>query len=834
LNELRGTRLGGCELLEEIGQGGMGLIYRARQLSLDRVVAVKILADHLAHNPSFVERFQREARAIARINHSNILGVYDVGCQDKRHYMIMELVDGGSVAELLEKRGVLEPGESAELVIQAARGLECAANQNIIHRDVKPDNIMLTAQHLVKVSDFGLAKELDSTMTETQAVMGTPAYMSPEQCDGRDLDSRTDIYSLGGTFYRCITGRLPFEADTAMSMMYRHKHVPLTPPRDIIPTLPQAVSDIICKMMAKDREERFQSMGEVAKALEDARSSPPGQGFDPARTMPLEGAEPEVGDEHVPAFLRSDTRIIRKPAPQSAADTQIRSRQTVERLRSEGKLAQAARELRRLLELVPDDQDARKTLRDLEERVSIKRRVNGEIRSLVSSSHYEEALEKWNALDADLRDNQLAGQMERLSTTVVPSLKLVTKAEATASGGRLEEAGELYEQAIKLDPNSEKAKQGLKSIEKAKQRIQFLLKEGYSHRQNRDYSQAVEVWQKILAVEPDNSQARRLIVEARMEAAGEAGNAEKFDQVVKHCEAVLEIDPKHSDAGRMLADAAAKRDRVAELRRAAELARSKGDLGASIRAYRELTHITPKSRVAKEGLQSTRKALSKSRTRRLLVLLLLSMLATGGYYTARQWLLMDKARRYFKMQLYDDARREARHVWHPLWKSEAQEVRRRAVLQAYLKAADNAEEEGNWEQALEAMHRILKDYRGPDRATYERRQAGYEYKLQTKLAREAERKAGTDPQAWKDAQALHIRAKNAAARAGDPEGQQNSGTNGSFCHYVAEGIKKAMGGNNSGARIEFQSALDLRFGADRSELPSELVEMMKRVGADPR
>ena len=228
---LAGLKLGGCELLEEIGQGGMGLIYKARQLSLDRIVAVKILAEHLAHNPSFVERFQREARAIAKINHANILAVYDVGCQGNHHFMIMELVDGGSVAELLEKRGVLEPWEGAEIILQAARGLECAAAANIIHRDVKPDNMMLTSRAVVKVSDFGLAKELDSaTMTETQAVMGTPAYMSPEQCDGRDLDSRTDIYSLGGTFYRCVTGRLPFEAETAMSMMYRHKHIPLVPP----------------------------------------------------------------------------------------------------------------------------------------------------------------------------------------------------------------------------------------------------------------------------------------------------------------------------------------------------------------------------------------------------------------------------------------------------------------------------------------------------------------------------------------------------------------------------------------------------------------------------
>ena len=276
--ELKGKVIGDCEILSEIGEGGMGVIYRARQISLDRMVAVKILSDRLAGDPTFVDRFQREAKAIARLNHPNILAVYLVGVEQSVpsvgggiHYMIMELVDGRNLSEVLEEKGLLPVGEALDIVQQAARGLKCAHDAGIIHRDVKPDNVMIGRNGSVKVSDFGLAKELEQSLTSTDAVMGTPAYMSPEQCDGKRLDGRSDLYSLGGTFYRLITGRLPFEAETAMSMMYRHKHEPLVPPADAVSTVPGVVSDIIVRMMMKRPEERHQTMDEVIVALEEAK-----------------------------------------------------------------------------------------------------------------------------------------------------------------------------------------------------------------------------------------------------------------------------------------------------------------------------------------------------------------------------------------------------------------------------------------------------------------------------------------------------------------------------------------------------------------------------------
>ncbi len=794
MNELQGVNLGGCELQEEIGQGGMGFVYRAQQLSLDRTVAVKILAEHLGHNPSFVERFQREARAIARVNHPNILGVYDVGHQEGRHYMIMELVEGGSLAELLEKRGLVEPVEATEMILQAARGLECAANQNIIHRDVKPDNIMLTSGHVVKVADFGLAKELDSTMTETQAVMGTPAYMSPEQCDGRDLDSRTDIYSLGGTFYRCLTGRLPFEADTAMSMMYRHKHVPLTAPHKIVPTLPEGISNIIVRMMAKDRKERFQSMGEVIRALSGTQDSKPA--FDPGRTMPLDAAEEPARPSGVsgtvsegPAFINTDSRIMAvQRTPAEIEDTRARCKKAARQLRDKGKLAQAARELRRLLDVAPDDDEAQTELRDIEQKVALKRSSNAEIRSLVASSHYEEAVEKWNQLTAELQDEQIGGQMERLESSVVPALRQVARADEEASAGNLEEAAALYAEAIKLDPNSEKAKQGLKNVERTRGRIQFLLKEGYAHRQNRDYAQAVDVWEKILAVEEGNSQARRLIVEAHMAAAGEAVSTEDFDKAVKHCEGVLRVEPKHPEAGNMLADAVAKRDRVAELRRTAEMARNKGDLGRSAKAWKELTGIVPKSKLARDGLNSTRKTLSHRRAKRLLVVLILLVIGGAAWFSYQDWALLRKAETALKEGKFPEARDAARHIWIPWFKERAQEIFKKAAVQAALSRAGIAERKDppDWSEAIEAMKEILKHYgQVKAREKYEQDLNRYEYHYNVELAGAAEEKSD-----WQQAQTRYVAAASAARKHGDLKDQvQRAERDRLYCFHVGEGLR---------------------------------------------
>jgi len=818
---LAGMKLGGCELLEEIGQGGMGVIYKARQLSLDRIVAVKILAEHLAHNPSFVERFQREARAIAKVNHPNILAVYDVACQDLRHFMIMELIDGGSLTELLDARGVLEPWEAAGFILQAALGLECAAAANIIHRDVKPDNMMLTSRRVVKVSDFGLAKELDSTMTETQAVMGTPAYMSPEQCDGRDLDSRTDVYSLGGTFYRCVTGRLPFEAETAMSMMYRHKHVPLTPPIQVIPTLPPALSEIICQMMAKDRAERFLSMTEVARAIEAAQKSAagaadPGKTAPPPPPPPPPAAEPAGG---APAFVvpGADSRVFAAPpSRQQIMDTAARCKKAARDLSAQGKFAQAARELRRLLEVSPDDAEARAALREIERRASEKRMAGTEIRTLISSGHYEEALTRWKKLEAEVRDEQLIKQVAHLEAAVVPALKLAEQADAATAAGRLEEAAGLYQKALELDPASERAKQGLKSVERTRQRIEFLLKEGYGHRQNRDYGQAVAVWDKVLAAEPANSQARRLLVEAHLAAAAEAGADEDFDKAVTHYEALLKVDPGNEEARKAVAEATIKRDRVNELRKVAQLARAKGDMAASARAWRDLTGIIPRNRVAREGLVSARRSLSVRRAKRLLVVLILLVAGAAGAVTWRNWQALGAARAALERTNFAAARAAAGHVWLPVFKGEAAEIIRKANFWEQDGKAEEAAaaKPPRWDDAVEAEQRAVEFYgSGPRLEEFQRKLARFECFRDSQSARAADEKGD-----WGEAMIKYQLAHNSALKAELKESAAQAEKDRQFCHWMEQGFNKQRS-DPDGAKRDFEQARQLRPGNKRIPNP---------------
>jgi len=269
---LVGRTVCGCELLELIGQGGMGNLYKSRQLSLDRIVAVKVLSPALSSNLEFLSRFRREARALANLLHPNIVAVHDFGEEGDIHAIVMECVDGESVADILECSNIMAVDTSVDIVRQVADGLACAHRQGIIHCDLKPENILVTADGVAKVIDFGLAKSLRGDamrITQDGAILGTPNYMSPEQCDGLELDARTDIYSLGATLYRMVVGVDAFDGENAFAIMLKHKNEPPTDPRQLNPSVPEAVAQVMLRMLEKPRERRFQSAGELLAALSD-------------------------------------------------------------------------------------------------------------------------------------------------------------------------------------------------------------------------------------------------------------------------------------------------------------------------------------------------------------------------------------------------------------------------------------------------------------------------------------------------------------------------------------------------------------------------------------
>ena len=262
------------EILELIGSGGMANVYKARCHRLNRLVAIKILKSDLADNADFRRRFHDESQAVAQLSHANIVSVYDVSTNPDREYIVMELIDGITLKQYMERRGRMDWRESLHFITQIMRGLSHAHSRGIIHRDIKPQNIMVLRDGSVKVADFGIACLANQGQTLTQEALGSVHYISPEQARGDRIDARSDIYSAGVVMYEMLTGRLPFEGDSAVSVAIQHlSSVPLAP-RDIDPSIPEPLELICMKAMNSDPNKRYASADAMIEDLEKFRRDP--------------------------------------------------------------------------------------------------------------------------------------------------------------------------------------------------------------------------------------------------------------------------------------------------------------------------------------------------------------------------------------------------------------------------------------------------------------------------------------------------------------------------------------------------------------------------------
>ena len=309
---LAGRRFGAYEVLEELGAGGMGRVYRAKNVTLERVVALKTLAPIFSADEAFVQRFLKEARAAARLNHPNIVQIYDFGCEEGIYYLAMEYVDGPSLRALLGHARLAER-DAIVLVRHAVAALGVAHAAGIVHRDIKPDNLMLTARRdRLKLVDLGIAKRMDEDkgLTQTGQAVGTPQYISPEQIRGvKDIDARADIYSLGATLFQLVTGRAPFEGSSGALVMSMHLTHPLPDPRKFVPGLSEGICRVLRKMMAKDRNERYPDVLALDRDLYKLQLGQTPEPVEPSES----GIETFVSSE------RSDAPAVRTPSSRSAA-----------------------------------------------------------------------------------------------------------------------------------------------------------------------------------------------------------------------------------------------------------------------------------------------------------------------------------------------------------------------------------------------------------------------------------------------------------------------------------------------------------------------------------
>ncbi len=287
-DNLIGATLGQYTILEEIGRGGMATVYKARQQSVNRVVAVKVLPPHFLHDPGFLERFTREVDVASHLEHPHILPIYDYGETDGVPFIAMRFLGGGSMAQLV-RRGIPTIEWTRKPFTQIAQGLDYAHQEGVIHRDLKPGNIMLDERNNAYLTDFGIARVFGSNLTGSM-IIGTPAYMSPEQANGLPIDSRSDIYALGIVLFELITGREPFQAETPMALLLKHINEPMPPLRDFRQGVPDLVEAVIVKATDKEPDARYSSATEMAEAFDEAVRSSGAVSTKPMTTPAVEPA----------------------------------------------------------------------------------------------------------------------------------------------------------------------------------------------------------------------------------------------------------------------------------------------------------------------------------------------------------------------------------------------------------------------------------------------------------------------------------------------------------------------------------------------------------------
>ncbi len=312
--DLTGKTFGDFLVLRRLGQGGMGQVYLAEQISLKRKVALKFLKSELALNETSLKRFQAEAENVAQLDHANIVQVYAIGERDRLHYMAMEFVEGLDLRDYLAKKGPPDLQLAVKIMIQVAAALTRAGEKNIAHRDIKPENILITRKGMVKVADFGLARcfspdHQSVNLTQSGVAMGTPLYMSPEQVTGHGVDLRTDIYSFGVTCYHMLAGEPPFKGDTPFEVALQHVQAEPRPLKEIRPDLPPDLFAIVEKMMAKQPDHRYQTGRELLKDLNRLRNS---------LTEPMKGSKGGslgLGSSGVEQVVAGDAKTLALRAP---------------------------------------------------------------------------------------------------------------------------------------------------------------------------------------------------------------------------------------------------------------------------------------------------------------------------------------------------------------------------------------------------------------------------------------------------------------------------------------------------------------------------------------
>lgn len=533
--------IGGYQIQSLIGRGGFGKVYKGVQKKLDRSVAVKILSQDYFDDKERADLMLREAKTGAACSHQNIIHVYDVGEEGGLLYIVMEYIEGENLSKITKKIGKWDPWKALSIIGQAAAALEAAHKNKVIHRDIKPENIIITKEGAVKVADFGLAKSLEggSTLTQTGQIRGTPYYMSPEQCSGISSDEKTDIYSLGASFYYMVTGRQPFVGEKPLSIMLQHMNKDLTPPAEIVKDIPPEINDLIIKMMAKKRQERHKTTIDLVKEInnilrehsleseirkrsakqkvikDDSAVDAPTVKLKPRHIKPViilpvilvsvlaigaillfASSSSEPGEETKTVQLDKISRLLKEVKSLLLAGEYGKAKSKYELVLKHDKS-----------EYTPELKQQFNEVTELFNRKKDKKaQLTKEAELALRKGDIDEALEKYNSSsEIDKANSSLKEKISNLNKLK----KLFTSAKKLTNDGDFITAIKIYNQILELNPGNEQAVQGLQA---AKEKLfDFYIKNGVTLYSEHQWQMALEEFEEALSLKPNDSETLKFI-----------------------------------------------------------------------------------------------------------------------------------------------------------------------------------------------------------------------------------------------------------------------------------------------------------------------------------
>jgi serine/threonine protein kinase len=512
-----GATLGAFRILQQIGEGGMAKVYKAYQPSMERYIALKVLPSHYAEDPQFIERFIREARTIAALEHRNILPVFDFGEQDGITYMAMRYVEGGTLKELLNK-GRLTLHDILDLMVQICSALDYAHRRGVIHRDVKPSNVILDSEGAAYLMDFGIAKVLGKSgdLTATGAAIGTPAYMAPEQALGEKVDSRTDIYALGVVLYEMVVGRVPFLADTPMAVLMAHLHEPLPLPRDFDASISEPVQAVIIKSLAKDPEDRYQTANELADAFRKALQTSAHK----VEASTLVTLIREIQTDR-PAI--GQARPVTPGSQAALRSTDPRLKERMEQDYIDGLSAFWIRDwikaracFQAAVDVDPSYKDAANRLQEVEKQILLAD-LYAQAQEAMQKGEWRSAMEKLRQLVTLDKEYQQSSAMLKTVELKIELSDLYAQAEQLHQAGQWQAVVNIFERMKVLDPNVSDPK-GLLAKAKASlaeqqrlERVKAVYQRGLEALEAGKWKEALKLFEQVKAQQPGYGDVDKLI-----------------------------------------------------------------------------------------------------------------------------------------------------------------------------------------------------------------------------------------------------------------------------------------------------------------------------------